>query len=113
MTLRHLATLVAVAEAGSFHGAADRLGITQSAVSMQMKALEENLRVALFDRARRPPVLNALGRSLLERAREVLLRYEALRQAALAGESVVGTLRLGVIPTTGTTLLPRALTTKK
>ncbi len=109
MTLRHLTTLVAIAETGSFHAAAARLGITQSAVSMQMKALEDNLRVTLFDRSRRPPVLNALGRSLLERARDLLLRYAALRQSALSGESVVGTLRLGVIPTVGSTLLPRAL----
>lgn len=109
MSLRHLTTLVAIAETGSFHAAASRLGITQSAVSMQMKALEDQLRATLFDRTRRPPTLNALGRSLLERARDLLLRYEALRQTALAGESVVGTLRLGVIPTAGSTLLPRAL----
>ena len=109
MTLRHLKTLVAVAEQGSFHAAASRLGVTQSAVSMQMKALEADLRVTLFDRERRPPVLNPLGRSLLERARDVVLRYEALRQAARAGEGVAGHLRLGVIPTAGTTLLPRAL----
>lgn len=109
MSLRHLTTLVTIAEVGSFHAAAERLGITQSAVSMQMKALEDSLRVTLFDRTRRPPTLNALGRSLLERARDLLLRYEALRQSALSGESVVGTLRLGVIPTAGSTLLPRAL----
>ncbi len=107
MSLRQLQALVAVADRGSFQAAADALGVTQSAVSMQIKALEDDLRAPLFDRARRPPVITPLGRSVLERAREVVALYESLRTAA-AGD-LAGRLALGVIPSASTRLLPDAL----
>ena len=50
---RHLRTFVAIADYGSFVAAADRLGLTQSAVTMQMKALEHDLNATVFDRSRR------------------------------------------------------------
>lgn len=109
MNLRHLETLLAIAETGSFAAAADRVGVTQSAVSMQMQALEVALAAELFDRARRPPVLNELGRSLLAHAREVLRAAEELAAAA-SGTALRGRLRLGVIPTAATGLVPDALT---
>lgn len=109
MSLRQLECLVAIADTGSFHAASERLGITQSAVSMQMKALEVELRVPLFDRSRRPPVPNNAAHGLLDRAREILRLYDDFRQGAEAGEDIAGVLRLGVIPTASTGLLPRAL----
>ncbi|MCR9174762.1 MAG: LysR family transcriptional regulator [Alphaproteobacteria bacterium] len=108
MNLRALETLIAIAEVGSFAAAADRVGVTQSAVSMQMKALEEDLAVALFDRSRRPPILNETGRRILDSAREMVRLGEALKATA-AGERVRGRLRLGVIPTAATGLVPDAL----
>ncbi len=108
MNLRALETLIAIADAGSFAAAADRVGVTQSAVSMQMKALEEDLAVAVFDRSRRPPVLNETGRRILDGAREMVRLGEALK-ATVAGERVRGRLRLGVIPTAATGLVPDAL----
>ena len=63
--VRHLQTFVTIADGGSFASAADRLGLTQSAVSMQVKALESDLQQVLFDRSRRSPQLNDLGESLL------------------------------------------------
>ena len=56
MSLRQLETLIAITETGGFGAAAMRLGVTQSAVSMQIKALEAELGVMLFDRAHRPPL---------------------------------------------------------
>lgn len=109
MNLRHLETFLAIAETGSFAAAADRVGVTQSAVSMQMRALEEVLGAKLFDRARRPPVLNDLGRGMLVHARSVVRAAEDLTAAA-SGEALRGRLRLGVIPTAATGLLPDALT---
>lgn len=108
MNLRHLETLLAIAEAGSFAAAAERVGVTQSAVSMQMQALEAALGVELFDRARRPPVLSDLGRTLLMNARAVVRAAEEL-SAAASGTVLRGRLRLGVIPTSATGLVPDAL----
>ena len=72
MSLRQLQTLVVIADAGSLNAAASRLSITQSAVSMQMKALEEDLQTPLFDRSRRPPTLREYTRPLIEQARHIL-----------------------------------------
>jgi DNA-binding transcriptional LysR family regulator len=109
MSLRQLETLVSVADSGSFHGAADRLGITQSAVSMQMKALEDDLQTSLFDRARRPPGLRETALPLVDQARRILRLHEDFRHAARAIGSVEGNLRIGVIPTASTGILPDAL----
>ena len=109
MSLRQLETLIAITETGGFGAAAMRLGVTQSAVSMQIKALEAELGVVLFDRAHRPPVPTEQARDLLDRAREIVGLYGALKSAARAGGEVAGTLRLGVIPTVSTGILPDAL----
>jgi DNA-binding transcriptional LysR family regulator len=109
MSLRQLETLVAIADAGSFHAAAGRLSITQSAVSMQMKALEEDLQTPLFDRSRRPPTLRENARPLIEQARHILRLYESFQIDARADGAVAGILRIGVIPTASTGILPDAL----
>ena len=109
MNLRHLRTFVTIAETGSFQAAAERLFLTQSAVSMQMKALEESLQAELFDRGKRPPVLSALGRALLDRARDLVDQVENFRRAAAGGDELLGSLTLGVIPSATTSILPGAL----
>ena len=78
MSIRHLRTLLAIAERGSFAAAARDIHLTKSAVSMQMKALEEELGLALFDRSKRPPVLTEAGRALLPEAKELVGGYERL-----------------------------------
>jgi DNA-binding transcriptional LysR family regulator len=101
---------VAIADGGSFNAAAQRLYITQSAVSMQMKALELEMRAKLFDRACRPPVLNANGWRLVDEARHIIERYDALRLFASASTAgLTGSVRLGVIPSIATHLLPQTL----
>ncbi len=109
MNIENLRALVAVAETGSFQGAAERLFVTQSAVSMRMKALEESLAVSLFDRTSRPPVLTQTGRTAVERARTVLREVESLEALGQSTEGLVGTLRLGVIPSVTTRFLPDAM----
>ncbi len=110
MGIRQLRTLVEIADGGSFAAAARRLYLTQSAVSMQMKALEDEVRTTLFDRASRPPVLNSAGWRLVEEARGIIDRYDALRGAA-AGPlgDIVGSVRLGVVPSVASRLLPHIL----
>jgi len=108
MSLRALRSFLAVARHGSFAAAAGALGITQSAVSLQMRSLEGELRSTLFDRSRRTPTLTAAGRALLPRAGEIVARYDILA-SALAGGDLAGTLQLGAVPTVQSGVLPDAL----
>lgn len=79
--IRHLRTLFALAEAGSLTAAAERLHLTQSALSHQLKELEARLGLALLDRAARPPRPTQAGARLLDLARKVLPQVDE----ALAG----------------------------
>lgn len=107
MDLRHLASFVAIADAGSFAAAADRLGLTQSAVSLHVKALEAATGQTLFDRTSRPPTLTTAGRHLVDPARDILRRC---RQLTGDVAPTAGRLSLGVVPTALTGLLPMAMT---
>ncbi|WP_207479994.1 LysR family transcriptional regulator [Arenibaculum pallidiluteum] len=109
MSLRALRSLVAIARHGTFARAADALGLTQSAVSLHVKALEEEFRAALFDRSRRRPVLTEAGRVALERAQAVLAAYDAIPAEIAAGQGLRGRLRLGAIQTALAGRLPQAL----
>lgn len=113
MSVRALRTLVTILEVGSFQRAADQLHLTLSAVSMQMRQLEAEFGVALFDRAFRPPRLTGTGMTLAETAREIVDRYDDLTAIALMGQGrdvpLIGKVALGVTSTVGVRLLPRIL----
>lgn len=98
MELYQLKTFAAVAEAGHLTRAADRLHLSQPAVSGQIKALEGEFEVRLFERVATGMELTPAGRELLGRAQKVLAAAEALRQSArqLKGE-ITGTLRIGTV----------------
>jgi DNA-binding transcriptional LysR family regulator len=109
MSIRHLRTLLAIAERGSFAAAARDIHLTESAVSMQMKALEEELGLALFDRSKRPPALTEAGRALLPEARALVGGYERLARRKDDMQPVEGQLRLGAVPSVITGILPAAV----
>ncbi|MEJ5978860.1 LysR family transcriptional regulator [Novosphingobium sp. PS1R-30] len=110
MGLKTLRTLIAIADHGGFSAAAEALFVTQSAVSMQMKALEEEWRMPLFDRGRRPPVLNQAGWKLVQHGRKLIDQYDALKRSdALLRPDVAGLLRVGVVPSVATGILPGML----
>ena len=98
MELYHLRSFATVAEEGHLTRAADRLHVSQPAVSGQIKALEQSLGVRLFERTSAGMTLTVAGRELLPLARRVLASADALRQAArgLSGE-VAGVLRIGTV----------------
>lgn len=108
MDLRHLKTLIAIAENGSFAAAGDAIGLTQSAISLHVKALEEALDTKLFDRTTRPPRLNTRGRNLVDRARDIVEQCEGLSDL-VSGESLAGSLDVGAVPTLLSGILPPAL----
>lgn len=108
MDIRHLKTLIAIAENGSFAAAGDAVGLTQSAVSLHVKALEEALETKLFDRTTRPPRLNSRGRNLVNRARDIVEQCEGLTDL-VAGEGLAGSLDIGSVPTLLSGVLPPAL----
>ncbi len=109
MSIRRLRTLVAVAEAGTFAGAAQSVFVSQAAVSMQMKSLEQELGAPLFDRKKRPPVLNPLGLVLVPRAREILHAYDEMLCLVSDTQGLAGELTIGAVPTTMTGLVPKAI----
>jgi len=109
MSIRFLKTFIVVAKEGSFAAAAEKLGLTQSAVSLQMKSLEEEFRSELFDRTLRRPTINSRGRKLLTRAVEVVRRYELLHEAVSEPNDLAGSFTFGAVNTVMSGVLPGAL----
>ncbi|HSW22871.1 MAG TPA: LysR family transcriptional regulator [Burkholderiaceae bacterium] len=100
-SLGNLRSFVTVAREGTLAAAAERLALTQAAVSLQLRALEAELKRTLFDRGGRRLALNAAGRELLPRAQHMLSLYDELRGVVDAGPghaaAVVGQYRVGTI----------------
>ncbi|NWG38757.1 MAG: LysR family transcriptional regulator [Hydrogenophilaceae bacterium] len=95
--LRHLRLLQALVESGGLTAAAERLHLTQSAVSHQLKALESLLGLSLLERATRPVRLTAAGKRLLQLADIVLPEVEAtLRDLAKLKDGEAGELRIAL-----------------
>jgi LysR family transcriptional regulator, cyn operon transcriptional activator len=110
MELRHLRYFLAVAEAGSFTRAADRLGISQPSVSQQMRDLEASLRVSLFQRRGKRILLTSAGLVFQERAREILRQFENFLQELSSGpQQLRGAIHLGVVPILNVPLVPHLL----
>jgi DNA-binding transcriptional LysR family regulator len=98
MELYQLRSFAAVAELGHLTRAAERLHISQPAVSAQIKALEDELGVALFERVSSGMVLTSAGRRLLPEAHKVVAAAQSLRSRARAIQGqVVGRARVGTV----------------
>lgn len=112
MTVNHklLQVFVAVAEQRSFRRAADQLGRSQSAVSMQIRQLEAQLGVALFHRTTRRVEPTAEGARLLLHARRALGEWElGLREIREAADLQRGAISIACVPTLAATRLPTIL----
>jgi DNA-binding transcriptional LysR family regulator len=96
MDIRQLRAFTAIAETGTFTAAAERVHVTQAAISMQIRQLERETGVRLFVRAPRRVLLTEAGEKLLERARVILREHDAALNelAALTGADK-GRLRIG------------------
>jgi DNA-binding transcriptional LysR family regulator len=110
MELRHLRYFVAVAEELHFGRAAERLYVVQPAVSEQVRKLEQELGVRLFDRTPRSVSLTSAGAALLEEARLVLRQAEVAKLAAQsARDRATMRLRIGYLADALPSVVPRAL----
>ncbi|MET3754189.1 DNA-binding transcriptional LysR family regulator [Rhizobium binae] len=110
LNLDQLATFVNVADLGSFTAAADKEGVTQPAVSLQVKGLERRLGVRLIERVGRRAQPTAAGLDLLSHARRLLQQAAAAEEAMLPHkDGARGRVRIGSGGTASIHLLPRAI----
>ena len=110
MNIRDLQYIIAVAESRHFGRAAERCFVSQPTLSGQIKKLEEELGVAIFERTNRSVEITPVGESILVHARQVMEQVDAIQQTALASrDPLSGPLRIGAIPTISPYLMPLIL----
>lgn len=107
ITLTQLEYIVAIDEYRHFATAAEKCFVTQPTLSMQIKKLEDELGVIIFDRSRQPVVPTDLGAKLIEQARMTLSATQRIKEIIQEEQQEVeGTLKIGIIPTLAPYLLP-------
>lgn len=107
MNLQQLEYIIALDAHRNFVKAAEACHVTQPTLSMQVKKLEEEWGIVLFQRGNGPLEPTELGKVVVERARRVLAEVGAMRECiAQEQDSLLGELRLGVIPTIAPYVLP-------
>lgn len=105
--IKDMRAFFAIVEEGNISHAAQRLGIAQPALSRQMKHLEENLHVKLFERGSRRIRLTEAGQVLYGRVESILgLVDGTVREITEIGSGTKGTIRIGTITTSGAMILP-------
>jgi LysR family hydrogen peroxide-inducible transcriptional activator len=110
MNLRDLRYLVALAEQRHFGRAAEACHVSQPTLSTQIRKLEDELGVALVERAPRQVMLTAAGHDIAARARRVLAEVDQMRETARrTADPEAGSIRLGLFPTLGPYLLPHVV----
>ncbi len=111
LTLKQMRYFEALARHGHFGRAAEVCAISQPALSMQIKEMEESVGSTLFERASRQVRLTNFGEAFALRVRDILRSVDELEDLARASKDrLVGRLRIGVIPTIAPYLLPSILT---
>lgn len=111
MTLNELRYIVAVARERNFRRAAEKSFVSQPALSLAIKKLEEELGVSLFERRKSDVTLTSVGERVIEQAMRVLDEAAKIREIAQQGsDQLAGAIRLGAIHTIGPYLLPDLIT---
>src|SRR5258708_4452244 len=110
VTLRQLRYFDALARHGHFGRAAESCAISQPALSMQIKEMEEALGGRLLERRARQVALTRFGEEIAERVRDILRSVDELGDFARASrDRLAGRLRIGMIPTIAPYLLPKII----
>lgn len=110
MNIRDIEYIIAVAEQGSFSGAAARCHVSQPSLSAQIKKVEDELGVRIFDRTKRSVKLSLYGQSFMVHARKVMEEVERIKkEARQQTDPFTGTLAVGAIATVAPYFFPRIL----
>ena len=110
MNLRDLKYIIAVADTRHFGRAAERCFVSQPTLSGQIKKVEEELGIAIFERGHRSAEVTPVGKAIVARARQMLEQADAIAQLARAHQDpLAGPLRIGAIPTSSPYLVPLIL----
>lgn len=110
MNLRDLKYLIALADHRHFGRAAEASFVSQPTLSTQIKKLEDELGVQLFERAPRKVMLTPVGEEIIKRARGIVAEVESMRELARRSQDPEsGSLRLGAFPTLAPYFLPHAV----
>jgi DNA-binding transcriptional LysR family regulator len=105
--LRQIKSFLAVAETLNFGRAAERVHLSQPALSLQIRCLEDDIGVRLLDRNRRKTTLTPAGLRFQAEANQILIRVDhAVREAQLAAHGMLGSLRIGFISTAAKEIVP-------
>ena len=111
ITLKQIHYFIALAETKNFGHAAETMNISQPALSMQIKELENQVGTDLIERQARSTILTPAGHEFLRHARRVQAEVHELTQAVRWQSGLGGRLKLGVIPTVAPYILPCLLYT--
>ena len=107
MTITQLHYILAIEKHLSFVGAAESCNISQPAISMQVKKLEDMLGVELFDRNSSPLKVTNIGKAIINQAKFILKEYtQVFEIISEYKDEIIGTVRIGIIPTVSPYLLP-------
>jgi len=106
MNTKRLQAFLAVVRCGSFAAASERLHMTQSAISLRIRELEQELGTILFDRSGRRAVLTPQGRELIGHAEAITAAVDEMKRAVGGNRTVSGTVRVGVAELIAVTWLP-------
>ncbi len=106
MNTRRLEALLAIVRCGSFAAASEQLNMTQSAISLRIRELEDELGTMIFDRSRRKAELTSEGRHLVQYAAAVVSAVNEMKYAIGDKDLLAGTVRLGVTELVAVTWLP-------
>ncbi len=107
MTITQLQYILAIEKHLSFVDAANSCNISQPAISMQVKKLEDMLGVELFDRSSSPLKVTSIGKAIINQAKFIFKEYNQVFEIISEyKDEIIGTVRLGIIPTVSPYLLP-------
>jgi LysR family hydrogen peroxide-inducible transcriptional activator len=110
MTITQLQYVLAVAEHRNFTLAAEKCFVTQPTLSMQIQKIEEELKIKIFDRTKKPIQLTDIGEKIVAQAKNIVIEADRIKDIVEHQKGFIGgEFRLGIIPTIMPTLLPMFL----